>query len=260
MIRFGGPGAPCFVLKCFSTTLASVSCNDEDASQVIKRNTRLNAIGRTQQQTPCRLPAPDDDAIFESLMVDRKRSFDSLSSTGSLEMEVPDCKRMRCSSPPMSPEEPLRLVSPDPPTVKCCRRVTFSMDPPQYFYPVADAPDISSSDEDEEEDVNSNNIITNNSSWNLLLPTMTTPQKRYQYTYKNIQPKNTTGAVWFRQRKEALLNTMLIIITFTIFIILPIKMQPPLYNTTNFVPTRPSSSNSSTFLELLLQAKKTRQL
>jgi hypothetical protein len=164
MIRFGGPGAPCFVLKCFSTTLASVSCNDEDASQVIMRNTRLNAIGRTQQQTPCRLPAPDDDAIFESLMVDRKRSFDSLSSTGSLEMEVPDCKRMRCSSPPMSPEEPLRLVSPDPPTVKCCRRVTFSMDPPQYFYPVADAPDISSSDEDEEEDVNSNNIITNNSS------------------------------------------------------------------------------------------------
>jgi hypothetical protein len=107
---------------------------------MVKRNTRLNAIGRTEV-------SPRPAVAFEPLVVERKRSFDSLSSTGSLEMEIPDCKRIRCSSPVLGLEEPIRLVSPDPPTLKC-RRVTFSMDPPQYFHHATVTPDSSSDEED----------------------------------------------------------------------------------------------------------------
>jgi hypothetical protein len=70
---------------------------------------------------------------------------------GQLEQSEGCNKRLRCSSPPPSPEEPpLRLVSPDLPTavLRCVRsschsskRVSFSAEPPTLVYPASVTPD-----------------------------------------------------------------------------------------------------------------------
>lgn len=134
MIRFGGPGAPCFVLKSFSFKLDEVSKNEDenkpDMGELVRRNTRLNALGSSAAESVRGFMkfSPLDD-----LAVHRKRSFDSLSTSATLDedFEHPAFKRLRCTSPPTSVDSsPLRLVSPD--LVK--RHVRFSADPPQAFH------------------------------------------------------------------------------------------------------------------------------
>jgi FHA domain len=147
MIRFGGPGAPCFVLKSFSFQLDELS-NDtlEHAysafgshcdSSVVQKNTRLNALGQTAI----------DSMRFSIISTAFKRSFDTFDSE---DFEEPCQKRSRCSSPPLSPEEPIRLVSPDMPSLAKHRRVSFSNDPPIAFYPALVTPEDLSSEEDNE--------------------------------------------------------------------------------------------------------------
>jgi len=145
LIRFGGPGAPCFMLKSFSFNLGEITTTAEDTpdrGELVRRNTRLNALGRTALEFVRNGIA--------TVAVARKRSFDSLSSSATLDEEEPSGKRMRCSSPPLSPEQPLRLVSPDLPSMIASkpRRVHFSKDPPQLFYPALVTPEELSSEED----------------------------------------------------------------------------------------------------------------
>lgn len=128
LIRFGGPGAPSFVLKSFSVgfsymvkDLESPSCHptlspSTDSRKQVQVNTRINALGGS------------DHSIGGIL---KKRSFDETTD------EQRPAKR-RCVSP-FSPESSPRLVSPD------ARRVTFN-DVPQAFYPSLVSPDLSSDD------------------------------------------------------------------------------------------------------------------
>lgn len=145
MIRFGGPDAPQFMLKSFAFDLEEMkenptSCNPTLAPSptsmgaVVQHNTRLNALGKTAK-----------DSLITLLT--SKRSFDSMET---VESEDYESKRMRCSSPPLSPErEPPRLVSPDMSGQPSKRlRVSFSNDPPRAFYPALISPDLSS-DENE---------------------------------------------------------------------------------------------------------------
>lgn len=144
MIRFGGPGAPCFVLKSFSFHLEELAGPPEavpttetgDSADVVQKNTRLNALGQTAIDT----------VRLSVLHMTSKRSFDSLD--GAETLDEPCAKRMRCSSPPLSPEEPLRLVSPDIPSATKHRRVSFSAEPPVAFYPALVTPGELSSEED----------------------------------------------------------------------------------------------------------------
>lgn len=138
LIRFGGPGAPSFVLKSFSVgfsymvkDLESPSCHPtlsptSESHKEVQVNTRLNALGKTP------------DCIGGIL---RKRSADESD-------DVVRSSKRRCISPlTHSPESsPVRLVSPDPST----RRVTFN-EVPQAFYPSLVSPDISSDDASLEE-------------------------------------------------------------------------------------------------------------
>lgn len=151
LIRFGGPGAPCFVLKSFSFHLNDVSKDSsvegEDAQQV-RRNTRLNALGNSAQE---RVRGDLSYTIQQALAVARKRSFDSLSSRDTLDEEIiePVCKRVRCTSPPVCCEEPpLRLVSPELSSLQKQRHVRFSLEPPQAFFPAMVTPEELSGDED----------------------------------------------------------------------------------------------------------------
>jgi len=139
MIRFGGPGAPCFVLQSFAFNLedlaeesiSPVRTNSEE--EAVQKNTRLNALGQT--------------AINSVMNMTSKRSFDSLDCAATF--DEPDTKRARCSSPLLFPEEPLRLVSPDfPLLITKNRRVSFSSDPPTAFYPALVTPGDLSSEED----------------------------------------------------------------------------------------------------------------
>ena len=141
LIRFGGPGAPCFVLKSFSFKLKEVINHDEtqpDMGELVRRNTRLNALGKSAADTVRdRLKM----ALTDVLTVSRKRSFDSLATSVTLDEdydEPPSSKRIRCESPPLSPEVPLRLVSPDYVCPKS-RRVTFAPEV-QYNYPATISP------------------------------------------------------------------------------------------------------------------------
>mmetsp|Transcript_19057 Transcript_19057/g.41021 ORF Transcript_19057/g.41021 Transcript_19057/m.41021 type:complete len:350 (+) Transcript_19057:380-1429(+) len=151
MIRFGGPGAPCFVLKSFSFKLDEVTTgsddeNEPDTGELVRRNTRLNALGSSFAAR-----AHSSTLSLNDLLVQRKRSFDSLATSATLDedLEEPCSKRARCSSPPLSPEtSPLRLVSPD----NNKRHVRFSADPPQCFYPALVTPEDSlSAEEDNDE-------------------------------------------------------------------------------------------------------------
>ena len=144
LIRFGGPGAPSFVLKAFSTPINNMMAKEESSpeeSLTLRLNTRLNALGRSAPVTLESQPS------FECLPSIRKRSYDSLSSQNSLDSELEACKRPRCSSPLLSPEEPLRLVSPDPPSVSASkpRRVTFSLEQSDAFCPLITTNDDNSS-------------------------------------------------------------------------------------------------------------------
>ena len=131
LIRFGGPGAPCFVLKSFSFQLKEVIRQDDEAQpdmgELVRRNTRLNALGKSAADT---VREQLKMVLSDVLAVTRKRSFDSLATSVTLEDDLdmqPPNKRIRCESPPLSPEVPLRLVSPDSCSRKH-RRVTFAAD------------------------------------------------------------------------------------------------------------------------------------
>lgn len=145
LIRFGGPGAPCFLLKAVSEE----SLSPTDMGELVRRNTRLNAMGicdRHQHNNSYRESVCS--TIESALYVTRKRSFDSLadetlppapSSNNSIDEDdavdgEPCPKRVRCSSPPLLEPPPLRLVSPELP-MSNKPRVTFSTAPPQSFEP-----------------------------------------------------------------------------------------------------------------------------
>lgn len=138
MIRFGGPGAPCFVLKSFSFNLEELADTAASASSAVdvEKNTRLNALGQTAI----------DSVRLSVLNIISKRSFDSLD--GAETLDEPCAKRMRCTSPPLFPQEPQRLVSPSSPLGVKHRRVSFSTCAPQAFYPASVTPEELSSDED----------------------------------------------------------------------------------------------------------------
>lgn len=142
IIRFGGPGAPQFMLKSFSFDLDELREAPNSGSflsptsimgAVVQHNTRLNSLGTTAK-----------DSLFHGIT--SKRSFDSVETVDS-DFEN---KRMRCSSPPLSPEQDLvRLVSPDTAHPTKRRRVSFSSEPPKAFYPNLISPDLSSDENDE---------------------------------------------------------------------------------------------------------------
>lgn len=126
MIRFGSAGAPSYVLKSFprdvefsdSSSLSSDGYKTS-ATDVVRLNTRRNALGvyTMDMDTTERLKRPMQ--VFPDHLT---HSFE------------PCAKRMRCSSPPLSPEKPMRLVSPDITSSPLKRRVTFSEDPPFLFH------------------------------------------------------------------------------------------------------------------------------
>ena len=150
LIRFGGQGAPCFLLKSFSFYLNDVTKEESSDNVEVHRlrcNTRLNALGSSAQE---RVRGYLTGSIQQALVVARKRSFDSLSSKDTLDEELleTDCKRARCTSPPVCEELPLRLVSPDLSTLQKQRRVHFSMEPAHAFFPAAVTPEEMSGEED----------------------------------------------------------------------------------------------------------------
>lgn len=159
IIRFGGPGAPTFMLKSFSFNLnemrecpaptvdlvSSSMPSTPILTAMVQHNTRLNSLGRTAK---------------EELMVHRqissKRSFDSMSTVmdSDDEMEHHHLSSNCLRSPPLSPEQPLRLVSPE---LNCVsdgnssfkrRRVTFSEEEVSDVYPTLVSPDVSSDEQE----------------------------------------------------------------------------------------------------------------
>jgi len=160
MVRFGGPGAPCFVLKAFSFDLGEmrdfpvpkISLRptrlppSPSLSAMVEHNTRLNSLGQTAQQE-----------LMVHHQISSKRSYDSLETVMDSDVydnEVHPHSSHHLSSPPLSPEQPLvRLVSPDLNSV--CgpsgfkrRRVTFSEENLLSAYPVLVSPDVSSDEQD----------------------------------------------------------------------------------------------------------------
>lgn len=146
LIRFGGPGAPTFVLKSFAFGLnelaeyptsshPSLMPSTPTTLAVVEHNTRFNALGKTAKQ-----------AVL--MQLSSKRSFDSLETVAPEDL----MEEERCSSPPLSPEKaPLRLVSPDMLMQQSSnkrRRVTFSEAPPMAAYPVLVSPDVSSDEQE----------------------------------------------------------------------------------------------------------------
>jgi hypothetical protein len=122
-------------MKDYEVSYTPTLCPASNEHVIVKHNTRLNALGKTAK-----------DSLVMSLT--SKRSFDSMDT---VESEDYDCKRMRCLSPPLSPEqEPVRLVSPDMGLPSKRRRVTFSEDLPRAFYPSLVSPDISSDENDDD--------------------------------------------------------------------------------------------------------------
>jgi pSer/pThr/pTyr-binding forkhead associated (FHA) protein len=134
LIRFGGPGAPSFVLKSLSVGFsAMVKEVDEPApipnivpvrtrDSIFRVNTRMNVL---------------TGGVEGGIL--KKRSFDDVISL------EPDAKRQRCVSPTPEQQEPIQIVSPDSP--RKSRRVTFH-DKPQAFYPVLVTDELSSDEEE----------------------------------------------------------------------------------------------------------------
>jgi len=166
MVRFGGPGAPSFVLKAFSFDLDEIrECpvptltlrpsrlpSSPVLSVMVEQNTRINSLGRTAQEE-----------LMGHRQISSKRSYDSLDTE--MDSDVEDCddddvhRRRRSShhlsSPPLSPEQSLlRLVSPDMNNSVCevsgykRRRVTFSDENLLFAYPILVSPDVSSDEQD----------------------------------------------------------------------------------------------------------------
>jgi hypothetical protein len=146
LVRFGGPGAPCFLLKSFSFQLDEVNApQSSDMGELLRRNTRLNALGQETAKT-----LRTGEVFMEMAMnLLGKRSFDSIDSHQTLdEDDEPSSKRVRCLSPPLSPLEPLHLVSPELSVVSSKPRVHFSSDPPRLFFPAPVTPEELSGEED----------------------------------------------------------------------------------------------------------------
>mmetsp|Transcript_51772 Transcript_51772/g.124972 ORF Transcript_51772/g.124972 Transcript_51772/m.124972 type:complete len:376 (-) Transcript_51772:470-1597(-) len=150
LIRFGGPGAPEFMLKSFSFELNDMMNDDVPMcimpvstpvmSAVVEHNTRLNALGKTAKES----------LLLQQQLLSSKRSFDSMETMPLVDEDMSS----RCSSPPLSPEQSMiRLVSPDSdsqqPSSKR-RRVTFSQEPPDACYPSLVSPDLSSDEQEED--------------------------------------------------------------------------------------------------------------
>lgn len=159
IVRFGGPGAPAYMLKSFSFDLEEMrecpvpTINTYSETMpptsilmsMVEHNTRLNSLGKSAKEE-----------LVEQRHISSKRSFDSMETVidchSDDEME-PD----RLSSPPISPEQPLRLVSPE---LNCSapsqtssfkrRRVTFSDETLSAVYPILVTPDVSSDEQEQE--------------------------------------------------------------------------------------------------------------
>ena len=153
LIRFGGPGAPEFMLKSFNFELDDMMNDDVPMcimpvstpvmSAVVEHNTRLNALGKTAKES----------LLLQQQLLSSKRSFDSMETMPLVDEDMSS----RCSSPPLSPEQSMiRLVSPDSdsqqPSSKR-RRVTFSQEPPDACYPSLVSPDMSSDEQEEDGNV-----------------------------------------------------------------------------------------------------------
>ena len=148
LIRFGGAGAPCFVLKSFSFHLDDILVEpeaDEDDTELVRRNTRINSLGKTAGEIVVESVI---NTIDRAIHVSMKRSFDSIDSGPTLD-DMSMFKR-RCTSPPLTVDAPLpNLVSPEFQFTKTTKlHVSFSNDPPQLFYPALVTPDDLSSEED----------------------------------------------------------------------------------------------------------------
>jgi len=141
IVRFGGPGAPEYMVKSFDFALDEMKDSvpptialspTSTLCKEVQRNTRLNALGKTAK-----------DSLFCSLS--SKRSFESMDTVDS-DFDSTN----RCSSPPLSPQpEQIRLVSPETGQPSKRRRVCFSSEPPRAFYPNLISPDLSSDECDE---------------------------------------------------------------------------------------------------------------
>jgi len=159
IVRFGGPGAPSYMLKSFSFDLDEMRDCPEPIvnmipsslppspilSAMVQHNTRMNSLGKTAK---------------EELMIHRqissKRSFDSMSTVMESEDELDIHQSSNVlNSPPLSPEQPLRLISPElncktqVPSFKR-RRVTFFEDEVSEVYPVLVSPDVSSDEQEQD--------------------------------------------------------------------------------------------------------------
>ena len=153
IIRFGGPGAPSFMLKSFSFDLEEMrECPVPTVNMVssmpptpilsamVQHNTRLNSLGRTAKEE-----------LMVHSQISSKRSFDSMSTVMDSDDEMEHLSSNCLRSPPLSPEQPLRLVSPE---LNCAcdvnpssfkrRRVTFSEDEVSDVFPYLVSPDVSS--------------------------------------------------------------------------------------------------------------------
>jgi len=162
IVRFGGPGAPSYMLKSFSFELddmrdcparsmnwAPVSIPSSPIlSAMVEHNTRLNSLGKTAKEE-----------LMMHRQITSKRSFDSMSTVmdSDDEMEHHHQSSNILSSPPLSPEQPLRFVSPD---LNCSvssntssfkrRRVTFTENEVSDVFPILVSPDVSSDEQEHE--------------------------------------------------------------------------------------------------------------
>ena len=132
LIRFGDPGAPCFVLKSFAVGFSAMVKEDLDVSSPVEDSKPDDEAISIHARLNC-LP-PQEGGIL------RKRSFEEDSA-------APEAKRQRCVSPASTMLEsgPIRLVSPDSP--RKSKRVSFQQ--PEVFYPVLVTPDVLSSDDED---------------------------------------------------------------------------------------------------------------
>ena len=163
IVRFGGPGAPSFMLKSFSFILNEMrDCpappvnifetsvpSSPILTAMVEHNTRLNSLGKTAKEE-----------LMMHRQISSKRSFDSMSTSmdSDDDMEHHHLSSNHLSSPPLSPEQPIRFVSPD---LNCAgsscdassfkrRRVTFSNDEVSDVYPILVSPDVSSDEHENE--------------------------------------------------------------------------------------------------------------
>lgn len=127
LIRFGGPGAPAFVLKSFSVGFSAMVKEIESPVSLQSNHSSSTTSQSNSRQT-----------YLGGIL--KKRSFD--------EGPAPEAKRQRCISPSSTMLEggPIRLVSPDSPRKR--KRVSFH-EQPEAFYPVLVTPDVLSSDEED---------------------------------------------------------------------------------------------------------------